>query len=356
MAMNEERCGTAMSNGSRMSDTRRAKLMDLKRREDLKDALIEKFKGRFGPGSQLKDADEMSVSSAVIRKELDHARRESVGRRFLTRHLHTLGAMGGSASTAIGPESWTGTVLPFLIDAARQGAKKVVLDGKTFAPFGMVPHAVEPEKVAAYRPKASAGRPPAKVDLRQYMTHVEDQSQTNSCCANAEYINKRYAMAKGDRTEDISRLFIYYVGRKRDQQLFREERAFGACPTSLAAPSIAGHGPRVAPKDEGMSLGGAISALELKGACMEKNWPFNIDRVNHKPNDPCFTEAVRYKIAESKKVPVDLSSMRRCLAEGLRTGLCLPGSRRWHRASERLDGIVSVELEALWRLNSRNPT
>ncbi|CAK9005228.1 unnamed protein product [Durusdinium trenchii] len=210
--------------------------------------------------------------------------------------------MGGSASTAIGPESWTGTVLPFLIDAARQGAKKVVLDGKTFAPFGMVPHAVEPEKVAAYRPKASAGRPPAKVDLQQYMTHVEDQSQTNSCCANAvagayEYINKRYAMAKGDRTEDISRLFIYYVGRKRDQQLFREDTS-------------------VAPKDEGMSLGGAISALELKGACMEKNWPFNIDRVNHKPNDPCFTEAVRYKIAESKKVPVDLSSMRRCLAEG----------------------------------------
>ena len=73
---------------------------------------------------------------------------------------------------------------------------------------------------------------------------------------------------------------------------------------------------RLAPKDEGMSLGGAISALELKGACMEKNWPFNISRVNDKPSDACFNEAVRYKIAESKKVDVDLASMRQCLAEG----------------------------------------
>lgn len=69
--MTEERLGTAQSNGSRMSDNRRAKLMDLKRREDLKDALVEKFKGRFGKGSSLKDPDEMSVSSEVIRKEVD---------------------------------------------------------------------------------------------------------------------------------------------------------------------------------------------------------------------------------------------------------------------------------------------
>lgn len=210
--------------------------------------------------------------------------------------------MGGNASTAIGPETWTGTILPFLIDAARQGAKKVVLDGKTFAPFGAVPHQVEPEKVATFAPKTGSSQIPAKVDLRKYMTHVEDQSQTNSCCANAvagayEYINKRYAMSKGDKTDDISRLFIYYVGRKKDQQLFREDTS-------------------VAPKDEGMSLGGAISALELKGACLERNWPFDIDKVNNKPADSCFGEALRYKIADSQKIPVDLSSMRCCLAEG----------------------------------------
>eukprot|EP00435_Cladocopium_sp_Y103_P014191 s2521_g3.t1 len=120
-----------------------------------------------------------------------------------------------------------------------------------------------------------------------------------------ESIGRVAVFAVGDQTkvggsvfvDDISRLFIYYVGRKRDQQLFRED-------TSLA------------PRDEGMSLGGALSALEMKGACLEKNWPFNISKVNDTPSNACFKEAIRYKIAESRKVPVDLSSMRQCLAEG----------------------------------------
>jgi len=60
----------ALSTLSRMSDTRRAKLMDLKKREDLKDALTAKFKGRFGKGGQ-KDIDEMSLASETIRKEVD---------------------------------------------------------------------------------------------------------------------------------------------------------------------------------------------------------------------------------------------------------------------------------------------
>jgi len=69
------RLNTAQSEGnlstlSRMTDTRRAKLMDLKKREDLKDALTAKFKGRFGKGGQ-KDIDEMSVASETIRKEVD---------------------------------------------------------------------------------------------------------------------------------------------------------------------------------------------------------------------------------------------------------------------------------------------
>eukprot|EP00931_Biecheleriopsis_adriatica_P030055 TRINITY_DN1773_c0_g1_i1.p1 TRINITY_DN1773_c0_g1~~TRINITY_DN1773_c0_g1_i1.p1 ORF type:complete len:513 (-),score=186.05 TRINITY_DN1773_c0_g1_i1:124-1662(-) len=72
--LNTAQSESALSNasrGSRMSDARRAKLMDLKKREDLKDALCEKFKGRFGHGSRTRDADEMSVSSEVIRGEVD---------------------------------------------------------------------------------------------------------------------------------------------------------------------------------------------------------------------------------------------------------------------------------------------
>ncbi|CAE7556063.1 unnamed protein product [Symbiodinium natans] len=208
--------------------------------------------------------------------------------------------MGAGPSFKVGPEDLMGQVVPFLIDAARQGTKKYVVDGKKFAPFGMVPHQVSPVKVSAYRPTNEDV--PDKVDLRKYMTHVEDQAQTNSCCANAvagayEYINKRHSMQTGDSIADISRLFIYYVGRKKDQVIFHEDTT-------------------IKPKDEGMTLGGAISALEVKGACLEKNWPFSERHVNDTPHDSCFDEAVRFKVAESREIPVDLDAMKECLAEG----------------------------------------
>jgi hypothetical protein len=71
---------------------------------------------------------------------------------------------------------------------------------------------------------------------------------------------------KGDEAGDISRLFIYYVGRKKDQQ--RKGQA------------------NLAPKDEGMSISGAISVLQLKGACLEENWPFDLGQPAVTRNPP----------------------------------------------------------------------
>mmetsp|Transcript_49727 Transcript_49727/g.116923 ORF Transcript_49727/g.116923 Transcript_49727/m.116923 type:complete len:413 (+) Transcript_49727:55-1293(+) len=183
----------------------------------------------------------------------------------------------------------------------RLGNKRVHTDGKTYAPYGMVSQPADPLKVSEYTRSMDGGLK-EKVDLREFMTTVEDQSQSNSCCANAvagayEYINKREAMKRGDSIDDISRLFIYYVGRKRDQQHFGED-------------------PKMAPQDEGMTLGGAITALEMKGACLERNWPFDLDKVNHKPEQSCFDQALRHKIASSRKVPVDLDFMREALCSG----------------------------------------
>jgi len=59
-----------MSITSRMSEARREKLTNLKKREELKDALADKFKVRFGSGSQYKQSDEMSVASSHIRREV----------------------------------------------------------------------------------------------------------------------------------------------------------------------------------------------------------------------------------------------------------------------------------------------
>jgi len=76
MAMAPNRMKTAASEGSlsvnsRMSEARREKLVNLKKREDLKDALTDKFKTRFGSNAQYRGSDEQSVVSTVIRREVD---------------------------------------------------------------------------------------------------------------------------------------------------------------------------------------------------------------------------------------------------------------------------------------------
>lgn len=70
-----KRLGTSRSESnisvnSRLSDSRREKLINLKKREDLKDALTEKFKGRFGRSAAQRGPDEMSVASVDIQNEV----------------------------------------------------------------------------------------------------------------------------------------------------------------------------------------------------------------------------------------------------------------------------------------------
>jgi len=76
MAMPAERVDPDFAMNGKLSETRRAKLMDLKKREDLKDQLTEKFKHRFGHGA-CKEADEVSVNSATIRKEVESFARKA---------------------------------------------------------------------------------------------------------------------------------------------------------------------------------------------------------------------------------------------------------------------------------------
>mmetsp|Transcript_46386 Transcript_46386/g.110479 ORF Transcript_46386/g.110479 Transcript_46386/m.110479 type:complete len:504 (-) Transcript_46386:222-1733(-) len=57
---------------SKLSSQRREKLMHLKKREELKDALTQRFKERFGTGSQERGFDEVSVATSAIRREVDN--------------------------------------------------------------------------------------------------------------------------------------------------------------------------------------------------------------------------------------------------------------------------------------------
>lgn len=171
-------------------------------------------------------------------------------------------------------------------------------DGRRIASHGMRDKPTQkPLKSGVFSPSRE---PPPRVDLREFCSPVEDQSQSNSCCANAavgayEYLCWREAASNGDTPGDISRLFVYYIGRLRDKQLWSD-----SSPIS----------------DEGMSLTGAIDALTMKGACLQASWPFDLEHVNASPPSDAFAEAMHYKISEAKEIPTTLASMKSCLAEG----------------------------------------
>ena len=189
---------------------------------------------------------------------------------------------------------------------AKRCRRRVRCGGQSFAPFGMrTDISSEPVMSKDFKPYPK-DELPEKVDLRKDMSPVENQSQCNSCCANAvagayEYINQKHAQQTGDSAGDISRLFIYYVGRKKDMEDWGE---------------ITSKNTKKKPKDEGMTVSGAISAMQMSGACLEPSWPYDLEKVNERPSEECFKEARKYRVTEAQRVPVDVDAMRQALAEG----------------------------------------
>ncbi len=131
---------------------------------------------------------------------------------------------------------------------------------------------------------------PPKVDLRPHMSPVEDQGQTSSCTANAvagsyEYWMKRFT----EKDYDVSRLFIYYNARWRNNEQ---------------------------DKDAGSVIQLGMEGLQNFGACSEGTWPFAPKLVTVKPNGASYEEAAPMKVHDTRSVPVDLESWKKCLAEG----------------------------------------
>jgi len=139
---------------------------------------------------------------------------------------------------------------------------------------------------------SSASRLPAKVDLRSFMSPVENQESTNSCAANAtagayEYLVKRHL---GEEAYDVSRLFIYYNARSIDD------------PNNI--------------QDDGTVLQAVIDSLKMHGACSEETWTFDPEVVNEQPSDEAYEEAKQFLIEDTELVPTDLDAWKTALAEG----------------------------------------
>lgn len=140
-------------------------------------------------------------------------------------------------------------------------------------------------------PKLKKTDLPQKVDLRPFMTKVENQKTLSSCTANAtagayEYLAKKHLK---NRAFEVSRLFVYYNARLR------------------ASSNI---------QDKGSHIQYAIDSLHKIGACTEESWPYELKKVNDKPDTTHYSEAASFKVQESKYIPTDLNAWKQCLAEG----------------------------------------
>jgi C1A family cysteine protease len=163
-------------------------------------------------------------------------------------------------------------------------------DGKEFRAMGYKAAAPRPGIQQYASSRLGQTRLPAKVDLRSYMTSIENQGNTNSCVANAvagayEYLVKRHL---GEEAYDVSRLFIYYNARYLGQ----------------------------IEEDEGCIIQDAIEGLKQYGACSEETWSFEEEIVNEEPHEEAYDEAAQFVVESVKQVPLDLQAWKSALAEG----------------------------------------
>ncbi|HNF24755.1 MAG TPA: C1 family peptidase, partial [Leptospiraceae bacterium] len=150
---------------------------------------------------------------------------------------------------------------------------------------------MKPASNAKVYSKGKVKKLPPKVDLRKFMTPVENQKDTNSCTANAvagacEYLLKQ---AMGKKAYDISRMFIYYNARAKTGDPI---------------------------EDQGSVIQYAVESLQKLGACPEKLWTFDKAHVNKKPDKKAYEAAQKFKIKDKQSVPTDLQTMKEVLALG----------------------------------------
>ncbi|MBI1339110.1 hypothetical protein GC169_02705 [bacterium] len=151
-----------------------------------------------------------------------------------------------------------------------------------------------PEVPRADNPVLRAGGAasiPKKVDLRSQCSPIEDQGRLASCAACAVVGAGEMWLRKqpGGGGFDLSRLFVYFNGR---------------------------HMANAHERDAGLLTSHAIAAAVGYGACPEAMWPYNINRFQERPPQPCYDRAISFAGVQFANVPRGEAAMR-AVASGL---------------------------------------
>ena len=111
------------------------------------------------------------------------------------------------------------------------------------------------------------------IDLRPQLSPIENQLKTNSCTANsiATAIEMKYSGV------DVSRLFMYYNGRKLSN---------------------------LQNSDGGAYIRDVLKSTNKLGTCTEEIWPFDPLKVNNEPNKEAYTKT-NYRIMGYQRLSDD---------------------------------------------------
>ncbi len=131
---------------------------------------------------------------------------------------------------------------------------------------------------------------PSAIDMRPWMTKVEDQGALGSCTSNAivgalEYLVHRET---GNPT-DLSRLFVYY-----------NQRLWDDCVRD----------------DAGASIAVGVRVLARLGVPTEKSWPYDRNLFAVQPPEDVYREASQCRVTDWWSVGLDAHAVRGCLAAG----------------------------------------
>ena len=132
---------------------------------------------------------------------------------------------------------------------------------------------------------------PAKVDLRNCCSPIQNQGTLGSCTAHAlvgalKFLDKK----AGRKVVNLSRLFIYYNERAIEHHV---------------------------QYDRGAHLRDGIKSLAHHGVCEEEEWPYRTDNRTFKlrPAKRCYEAALKHRVRSYHRIQT-LDEMQKCLASG----------------------------------------
>ena len=123
----------------------------------------------------------------------------------------------------------------------------------------------------------SASTLPEIVDNRKFAREIENQVNTNSCVANATVSALELLHKKSNKDINLSRLFLYYNLREPYEHLKN--------------------------KDKGSYTRDGFKIVNKLGICTEETWKFDETRVNTKPDDKSYLEALNHKVQRYERIP-----------------------------------------------------